>query len=85
MEGKTLNNAKVNKIFTHYAKLNQGRMYPLEKDTQHGIVYLYSAQYLHVLQHSKLYLTDPTLQVEPNSQVTDIHLTERQRLKDDHL
>ena len=34
---------------------------------------------------SKYYLTHPTVQVQPNSQVTDIPLTETQRLKDDHL
>ena len=49
------------------------------------IVYLYSAQYLHVLKDSKCYLTHPTVQVQPNSKVTDIALTEGQRLKDDHL
>ena len=53
-----------------------------------GIVlysYLYSAQYLHVLQDSKRYMTQSTVQVESISQVTDIPLTESQRLKDDHL
>ena len=30
-------------------------------------------------------MTDPTAQVQPNSQVTDIPLTERQRLTDDNL
>ena len=49
------------------------------------IVYLYSARYLHVLQDSKHYLTCPTVQVQSNSLVTDIPLTERQRLKDDHF
>ena len=49
------------------------------------IVYLYSAQYLHVLQDSKRYMTHPTVQVQSNSQVTDIPLTGRQRLKDDPL
>ena len=29
------------------------------------IVYLYSAQYLHILQDSKRYLTNPTAQVQP--------------------
>ena len=48
-------------------------------------LYLYSAQHLHVLQDSKHSMTHPTVQVQPNSQVTDIPLTERQRLKDDHL
>ena len=48
-------------------------------------LYLYSAQYLHVLQDSKRYITHSTVQVQFNSQVTDIPLTERQRLKDDHL
>ena len=28
-------------------------------------VYLYSAQYLHLLQDSKRYLTNPTVQVQP--------------------
>ena len=28
------------------------------------IVYLYSAQYLHILQDSKHYLTNPTVQVQ---------------------
>ena len=32
------------------------------------IVYLYSAQYLHILQDSKRYLTNPTVQVQ--SQLT---------------
>ena len=50
------------------------------------IVYLYSAQYLHILQDSKRYLNNPTVQVQPpNWQVTDIPLTGRYRLKDDHL
>ena len=49
------------------------------------ILYLYLAYYLHMLQDSKCYLTHPTVQVQPNSQITDIPLTERQRLKDDHL
>ena len=49
------------------------------------IVYLNSAQYLHVLQESKRYMTHPTVQVQSNSQITDIPLTERQRLKDEHL
>ena len=39
------------------------------------IMYLYSAQYLHILQDSKGYLTNPTVQVQANSQVTDIPLT----------
>ena len=30
-----------------------------------SIVYLYSAQYFHVLQDSKHYLTNPTAQVQP--------------------
>ena len=30
-------------------------------------------------------ITHPTVQVQSNSQVTDISLAERQRLKDDHL
>ena len=29
------------------------------------IMYLYSAQYLHILQASKSYLTNPTVQVQP--------------------
>ena len=29
------------------------------------IMYLYSAQYLHILQDSKRYLTHPTVQVQP--------------------
>ena len=48
-------------------------------------LYLYLAQYLHVLQDSKSYMTLPTVQVQSNSQITDIPLTERQRLKDDQL
>ena len=28
-------------------------------------MYLYSAQYLHILQDSKRYLTNPTVQVQP--------------------
>ena len=42
-------------------------------------------QYLHILQDSKRYMTHPTVQVHSNSQITDIPLTERQRLKDEHL
>ena len=42
-------------------------------------------QYLHVLQNSKRYMFHLTVQVQSNSQVTDIPLTERQRLKDDHF
>ena len=49
------------------------------------IMYLYSAQYLHILQDSKCYLTNPTAQVQPKSQVTCIPLTERQGLKGNHL
>ena len=48
-------------------------------------LYLYSAQYLHVLQDSEHYITHPTAQIQTNSPITDIPLTERQRLKDDHL
>ena len=48
-------------------------------------LYLYSAQYLHVLQDSKCYMTHSTVQVQSNSQITDIPLTERQRLMDDLL
>ena len=48
-------------------------------------LYLYSAQYLNVLQDSKCYMTHPTVQGKSNSQITDIPLTERQRLKDDYL
>ena len=29
------------------------------------IMYLYSAQYIHILQDSKRYLTNPTVQVQP--------------------
>ena len=29
------------------------------------IMYLYSAEYLHILQDSKRYLTNPTVQVQP--------------------
>ena len=42
-------------------------------------------QYLHTLQDSKRYMTYSTVQVQSNSQITDILLTERQRLEDDHL
>ena len=48
-------------------------------------LYLYSVQYLHVMQDSKAYMTHPTVQVQSKSQITDIPQTERQRLKDDHL
>ena len=48
-------------------------------------LYLYSAQYLHLLQDSEGYMTHPTVQVQSDSQFTDIPLTEKQRLKDDHL
>ena len=50
-----------------------------------AVLYLYPVQYLHVLQDSKCYLTYSTVQVQPNSQVTGIPLTEGQRLKDEHL
>ena len=29
------------------------------------VMYLYSVQYLHILQDSKRYLTNPTVQVQP--------------------
>ena len=32
-------------------------------------MYLYSAQYLHILQDSKRYLTNPTVQVQPQLQL----------------
>ena len=35
-------------------------------------LYFPSVQYLHVLQDPKSYVTYPTAQVQPNSQVTDI-------------
>ena len=41
--------------------------------------------YLHVLQDSKCYLTHSIVQVQSNSHITDIPLTQRQRLKYDHL
>ena len=37
-------------------------------------LYLYSAQYLHVLQDSKRYMTHPTVKVKANAQVTGIPL-----------
>ena len=37
----------------------------LQKKLLYCIVYLYSAQYLHILQDSKRYLTNPTIQVQP--------------------
>ena len=46
-------------------------------------LFLYSVKYLHVLQDLKHYLAHPTVQVQSNSLITDI--TEKQRLKDDHL
>ena len=48
-------------------------------------LYIYSVQYLHVLQDSKHYVTYLTLQGQYNSQITDIPLSERQRLKDHHI
>ena len=42
-------------------------------------------QYFQILQDSKCHLTHPTAQVQPSTQVPDITLTERQRLKDDNL
>ena len=48
------------------------------------ILYLYSVQNLHLLQDSQHYMIHLTAQVQPNSKVTDIPLTERQRLKDDY-
>ena len=55
----------------------------------YGIVNLYSVQYLHVLQDLKRYIkykdiTHLTVEVH-YWQITDILLTEGQRLKDDHL
>ena len=47
-------------------------------------LYLYSAQYIHVLQDSKRYMTHLTVQVQSICQVTGTPLTERQMLKDDH-
>ena len=49
------------------------------------VLYLYSVQYLHVLQVSKCNMTHPTVPLQSKSQITYIPLTERQRLKDDHL
>ena len=50
------------------------------------IVYLYSVKYLLAIQDSKHNWFLPTPQVHsPGIQVTDIPLTERQRLRDDHL
>ena len=46
---------------------------------------LFSAQYLHVLQDSQHYLTHLAVPVQHNSQVTDIPLTERWRLKGHHV
>ena len=48
-------------------------------------LYLYSVQYLNVVQDSKHYMTHPTAQVVSNSQVTDIPPTGIQRFNDDHL
>ena len=42
-------------------------------------------QYLDVLQDSKHNLSNLTVKVQSSSQVTDIHLTERHSLEDDHL
>ena len=55
------------------------------KKKSYIVLYLYSVQYLHIVQDSKHYITNLTAQVQPNSQVTDIPLSERLRLKDDHL
>ena len=43
-------------------------------DVLYCIVYLYSAQYLHILQDSKRYLTNRLHKYSPNSQVSDIPL-----------
>ena len=48
------------------------------------LLYLYSVQYLHVLQDSKHYMTHLTVQEQSNSEITNIPLTEAQRLKDDN-
>ena len=48
-------------------------------------LYLYSVQYPYVLQDSKHYMIHWPVQVQSNSQITDIPLTERQRLKDNSL
>ena len=50
---------------------------------QHNCMYLYSSPYLHVLQDSKA-LYNPS-DCTSTGQDTDISLTQRQRLKDDHL
>ena len=63
-----------------------GSEVPFNQDILYCIVYLYSAQYLHILQDSKRYMTHLTVQVQPQL-TSNSHspLTERQRLKDDHL
>ena len=48
-------------------------------------LYLYSVQYLHIQKDLKGYVTNSTVQVQCNSQITDIPLTERHRLNDDYL
>ena len=51
------------------------------------LLLLYSLQYLNILQAGLKVLFDPSdwTKYSPSSQVTCIPLTERQRLKDDHL
>ena len=56
-----------------------------ESEWKRMYLYLYSAQYLHVRQDSKRNVPHLTVQVQSNSQITDIPRIERQRYKDDHL
>ena len=50
-----------------------------------GMECVFLLSVMQVPQLFKLCLTRPTAQGQPNSSVTDITLTDRQRLKDDHL
>ena len=58
-------------LLTHFFRYAQGSAAEYKLILYDGhkiiiiIVYLYSAQYLHILQDSKRYLTNPTVQVQP--------------------
>ena len=66
--------------FNQFSALVDGTILPITNIIKCGsdcIVYLYSAQYLHILQDSKGYLPMRLYRYSPKSQVTDIPLTGR--------
>ena len=57
-------------------------MYKMNKPDAFFCICIYTQmQYLHVLKDSKRYMTHPTVQVQSNSQITDIPLSERQEIQ----